>query len=63
MTDRDELLEDLAALEHRQWMHWVDALREAPDVEISEERADRKWARNVLELLEGRGIVDGGAQA
>lgn len=42
-SSKDELLEDLADLEHRQWMHWSKYVAENYD--IPEELED-KWREN-----------------
>ncbi len=77
MTDNEiseELIERLAALEHRQWMSWSQYVAEHHDIpceleekwepnwidytELSEEEKekDRKWAREVIEILDDKGI-------
>lgn len=66
-TDREALLERLAALEHEQWVTWARAVASevdperrrrwqqywVPYAELPEEakEMDRAWARRVLELL------------
>jgi hypothetical protein len=68
MSEEDALLEDLAELEHLQWQAWRKKLEEEhPDVPKSpylamsysqlpesEKEADRKWAREVIKLLNRR---------
>jgi hypothetical protein len=68
MSERDDLLERLAELEHEQWVAWSKAV--APEVAAERRRRwqecwvpyrdlpedvkdlDRAWARKVLALLE-----------
>jgi hypothetical protein len=71
MTTKNELLEKLAELEHRQWMSWVRAVGKdvtpqqqakwaplmIPYSELSEnsKEQDREWARKVLEIISASG--------
>ena len=67
MIEYKQILEKLAALEHKQWVHWSRAVAHevsperrarwekywVPYEELPEDvkEADREWARKVLQLI------------
>jgi predicted YcjX-like family ATPase len=69
----DDLIEDLAEIEHEQWVHWSQAVagkvtgptREEwerswvayADLTDDLKEADRVWARKVVKLLRRRNMI------
>lgn len=72
-ASRDDLVEDIARIEHEQWVHWSKSM--APEVppatrekwqksrvdydQLNDDikEADRIWARKVVSLLRQRKLI------